>query len=80
MPQCVLHCKFLFEIIVKQIKNSIIFFTDTERGIFGLQRQLEKRDRELADERGKRQLLEKHFEKKTEKRLMNDLAKRSAYF
>ena len=57
-----------------------MFFTDTERGIFGLQRQLEKRDRELADERGKRQLLEKHFEKKTEKRLMNDLAKRSAYF
>jgi len=53
---------------------------DTERGIHGLQRQLERRDRELADERGKRQLLEKHFEKKTEKRLMNDFAKRSAAY
>jgi len=41
---------------------------------------LERRDRELADERGKRQLLEKHFEKKTEKRLMNDFAKRSAAY
>ena len=75
-----MHYKFLFDIIVKQVKIRSFFFTDTERGIFGLQRQLEKRDRELADERGKRQLLEKHFEKKTEKRLMNDLAKRSAYF
>jgi len=58
----------------------VFFFTDTERGIHGLQRQLERRDRELADERGKRQLLEKHFEKKTEKRLMNDFAKRSAAY
>ena len=60
----------------------LYFFSilDTERGIQGLQRQLETRERELEDERSKRRVLEKHFEKKTEKRLMNDLAKRSAYF
>ena len=55
---------------------------DTERGIQGLQRQLETRERELEDERSKRRVLEKHFEKKTEKRLINDIAKRprAAYF
>ena len=57
---------------------------DTEKGINGLQRQLESRDQELADERSKRQILEKHFEKKTQHRLMNDLAKQrirvGAYF
>ena len=57
---------------------------DTEKGINGLQRQLETRDQELADERSKRQILEKHFEKKTQHRLMNDLAKQrtrvGAYF
>ena len=57
-------------------------FLDTERGIQGLQRQLETRERELEDERSKRRVLEKHFEKKTEKRLINDIAKRprAAYF
>merc|ERR1712061_248945 len=49
---------------------------DTERNIQGLQRQLETRERELDDERNKRRVLEKHFEKKTEKRLINDMAKR----
>jgi len=48
---------------------------DTEKGINGLQRQLESRDQELADERSKRQVLERHFEKKTQHRLINDLAK-----
>ena len=60
------------------------FILDTEKGINGLQRQLESRDQELADERSKRQILEKHFEKKTQHRLMNDLAKQrtrvGAYF
>ena len=49
--------------------------SDTEKGINGLQRQLESRDQELADERSKRQVLERHFEKKTQHRLINDLAK-----
>ena len=51
-----------------------LIVADTEKGIYGLQRQLETRDRELADERSKRKVLQKHFEKKTEKRLMNDFA------
>ena len=75
-----LHCFIFINIVNKFSHSKYNCITDTERGIHGLQRQLESRDRELADERGKRQLLEKHFEKKTEKRLMNDLAKRSAYF
>ena len=60
------------------IKKSFQFISDTERSIHGLQRQLETRERELDDERNKRRVLEKHFEKKTEKRLINDMAKRPA--
>ena len=58
------------------MKLHTIFISDTERSIHGLQRQLETRERELDDERNKRRVLEKHFEKKTEKRLINDMAKR----
>ena len=58
------------------MKLHTIFVSDTERSIHGLQRQLETRERELDDERNKRRVLEKHFEKKTEKRLLNDMAKR----
>lgn len=50
-------------------------YSDTERGISGLQRQLESRDRQLVEERTKRKVLEKHFEKKTQQRIMNDVAK-----
>ena len=53
----------------------LLKLSDTEKGINGLQRQLESRDQELADERSKRQVLERHFEKKTQHRLINDLAK-----
>lgn len=64
------------------LQNS--FFPDTERGIHGLQRQLDSRDRELADERSKRKVLEKHFERKTHTRLMNDMTRKQsqlgAYF
>lgn len=55
--------------------HAYFFVPDTERGISGLQRQLETRDRELDEERNKRKVLEKHFEKKTKQRIMNDVAK-----
>ena len=61
--------------ILKIIFTYLLKLSDTEKGINGLQRQLESRDQELADERSKRQVLERHFEKKTQHRLINDLAK-----
>ena len=75
------NCLNLRDVIYGRPLN---YFSETERGISQLTRQLENREKELNTERNIRKKLEKQFEKKTEKKLINDLTinnnKPFAYF